>query len=225
MALSPLDVLKKVPLFATMREGDITAFAELVRERTYPKGSVIVFEDDPGDALYLVASGQVKVVLIGEDGREVILSVLGEGSFFGEMSLIDDQPRSATVIAMTDAAVLVLRREDFQSRLRNSPEVGIALLRELSRRLRRADEKIGSLVLLDVNGRVADLILRFADEEDGTKVTKKITHHVIAQMIGSSRETVSRTMRDFVERGLIQVTRKDIAILNRPLLERAAGRS
>ena len=225
MPLTPLEVLRKVPLFATMREGDINAFAELVRERTYPKGSVIVFEDDPGDALYLVSAGQVKVVLIGEDGREVILSVLGEGSFFGEMSLIDDQPRSATVIAMTDAGVLVLRREDFQSRLRSSPEVAIALLRELSRRLRRADEKIGSLVLLDVNGRVADLLLRLAEEEGGDQITKKITHHVIAQMIGSSRETVSRTMRDFVERGLIQVTRKDIAIMNRPLLERAAGRS
>jgi CRP-like cAMP-binding protein len=208
-----------------MREGDILAFAELVRERSFPKGSVIVFEDDPGDALYLVAKGQVKVVLIGEDGREVILSVLGEGNFFGEMSLIDEKPRSATVIAMVDSAVLVLRREDFQARLRTSPEIAIALLRELSRRLRRADEKIGSLVLLDVSGRLADLILRLAEEEGGDRITKKLTHNVLAQMIGSSRETVSRTMRDFTERELVQVTRKEITILNRPLLERAARRS
>jgi len=207
-----------------MREGDILAFAELVRERSFPKGSVIVFEDDPGDALYLVAKGQVKVVLIGEDGREVILSVLGEGNFFGEMSLIDEKPRSATVIAMVDSVVLVLRREDFQARLRTSPEIAIALLRELSRRLRRADEKIGSLVLLDVNGRLADLLLRLAEEEGGDRITKKLTHNVLAQMIGSSRETVSRTMRDFVERELVDVTRKEITILNRPLLERAARR-
>ena len=224
MSISTLDVLRKVPLFATMREGDILAFAELVRERSFPKGSVIVFEDDPGDALYLVARGQVKVVLIGEDGREVILSVLGEGNFFGEMSLIDEKPRSATVIAMVDSIVLVLRREDFQARLRTSPEIAIALLRELSRRLRRADEKIGSLVLLDVNGRLADLILRLAEEEGGDRITKKLTHNVLAQMIGSSRETVSRTMRDFVERELVQVSRKEITILNRPLLERAARR-
>ena len=224
MSISTLDVLRKVPLFATMREGDILAFAELVRERSFPKGSVIVFEDDPGDALYLVARGQVKVVLIGEDGREVILSVLGEGNFFGEMSLIDEKPRSATVIAMVDSVVLVLRREDFQARLRTSPEIAIALLRELSRRLRRADEKIGSLVLLDVNGRLADLILRLAEEEGGDRITKKLTHNVLAQMIGSSRETVSRTMRDFVERELVQVSRKEITILNRPLLERAARR-
>jgi CRP/FNR family cyclic AMP-dependent transcriptional regulator len=224
VTISTLDVLRKVPLFATMREGDILAFAELVRERSFPKGSVIVFEDDPGDALYLVARGQVKVVLIGEDGREVILSVLGEGNFFGEMSLIDEKPRSATVIAMVDSVVLVLRREDFQARLRTSPEIAIALLRELSRRLRRADEKIGSLVLLDVNGRLADLILRLAEEEGGDRITKKLTHNVLAQMIGSSRETVSRTMRDFVERDLVQVSRKEITILNRPLLERAARR-
>jgi CRP-like cAMP-binding protein len=224
VAISTLDVLRKVPLFATMREGDILAFAELVRERSFPKGSVIVFEDDPGDALYLVARGQVKVVLIGEDGREVILSVLGEGNFFGEMSLIDEKPRSATVIAMVDSIVLVLRREDFQTRLRTSPEIAIALLRELSRRLRRADEKIGSLVLLDVNGRLADLLLRLAEEEAGDRITKKLTHNVLAQMIGSSRETVSRTMRDFIERELVDVTRKEITILNRPLLERAARR-
>jgi CRP/FNR family cyclic AMP-dependent transcriptional regulator len=224
VTISTLEVLRKVPLFATMREGDILAFAELVRERSFPKGSVIVFEDDPGDALYLVARGQVKVVLIGEDGREVILSVLGEGNFFGEMSLIDEKPRSATVIAMVDSVVLVLRREDFQARLRTSPEIAIALLRELSRRLRRADEKIGSLVLLDVNGRLADLILRLAEEEGGDRITKKLTHNVLAQMIGSSRETVSRTMRDFIERDLVQVSRKEITILNRPLLERAARR-
>jgi CRP-like cAMP-binding protein len=223
--LPPLEVLKKVPLFASLPDQELAAFAELVRERSYPRGSVILFEDDQGDSLFLLADGQVKVVLIGEDGREVILSVLREGSFFGEMALLDDQPRSAHVIAMEDSSLLVLRREDFQARLRQSPEVAIALLRELAGRLRRADEKIGGLVLLDVNGRVADLLLRMADEEGGIHITRKITHHVIAQMIGSSRETVSRTMRDFVDKGWIQVGRKDIQLINRAALEQSAGRS
>ncbi len=225
MALSPLDVIRRVPLFESLPETELAHFAELTREKTYPKGSVILFENDRGDSLFLVASGQVKVVLIGEDGREVILSVLGSGSFFGEMALIDDSPRSAHVIAMEDSTLLVLRREDFQQRLRSSPEVAIGLLRELSRRLRRADEKIGSLVLLDVNGRVADLLLRAAAEEGGDLIRRKLTHHTIAQMIGSSRETVSRTMRDFVERGFITVTRKDITLMDRPALLSAAGRS
>jgi len=193
-----MEVLRKVPLFSGLGEADLTAFADLTRERSYPKGSVIVFEDDPGDALFLVAAGQVKVVLIAEDGREVILSVLGEGSFFGEMAVIDEEPRSAHVIAMDDSSLLVLRR---------------------------ADEKIGSLVLLDVNGRVAHLLLRMAEDEGGDRITRKLTHHTIAQMIGSSRETVSRTMRNLVERGIIQVTRKDITLKDRRSLMLAARRS
>lgn len=225
MPLSPIEVLRKVPLFSGLPETDLSAFADLTRERSYPKGSVIVFEDDPGDSLYLVAGGQVKVVLIAEDGREVILSVLGEGSFFGEMAVIDEEPRSAHVIAMDDSNLLVLRREDFHARLRQSPEVAIALLKEISRRLRRADEKIGSLVLLDVNGRVAHLLLRMAEDEGGDRITRKLTHHTIAQMIGSSRETVSRTMRALVDRGVLEVSRRQIVLKDRRHLLLAARRS
>lgn len=225
MTLATVDVLRKVPLFASLTDADLHAFADLCRERSYPRGSVIVFEDDPGDAMYLVASGQVKVVLIAEDGREVILSVLGEGAVFGEMSVIDAEPRSAHVIAMEDSTLFVLRREDFQNRLRLSPEVGIALLKELSRRLRRADEKIANLVLLDVNGRVASLLLRMAEEEGGDRITQRLTHHTIAQMIGSSRETVSRTMRALVDRGVLEVSRRQIILKDRPHLLLAARRS
>lgn len=225
MAVPPIAILQKVPLFQSLPEAEVAPFGELMRERSYPKGSVILFEDDPGDALYVVASGQVKVVLIGEDGREVILSVLGEGTFFGEMALLDDEPRSAHVIAMEDSVVLALRREDFRARLRTSPEVAIALLRELSRRLRRADDQIGSLVLLDVNGRVAELLVRLATDEGGDKITRKLTHATIAQMIGSSRETVSRTMRELQDRGLVAVTRQDITLTDRPGLAALSRRS
>jgi CRP-like cAMP-binding protein len=223
--MSAAVVLQNVPLFSQLAAPELQRVVDVARERAYPKNSVILFEDDPGDALYVVAQGQVKVVLIGEDGREVILSVLGPGEFFGEMALIDDEPRSAHVIAMEDSALLVLRREDFQGILRQSPGLGLALLRELSRRLRRVDEKVGSLVLLDVNGRVAQLLLDLADEEDGARITRRLTHHTIAQMIGSSRETVSRTMRELVDKGLIQVSRRDIVIRDRSTLEAAAGRS
>ncbi len=218
-------VIEKVPLFGQLGPADLQRVMELARERTYPKNSVILFEDDPGDALFVVATGQVKVVLIGEDGREVILSVLGEGEFFGEMALIDDEPRSAHVIAMEDSTLVVLRREDFQSILMQVPAIALALLKELSRRLRRVDEKVGSLVLLDVNGRVAQLLLELADEEGGERITRRLTHHTIAQMIGSSRETVSRTMRELVDKGLVHISRKDITIKDRAALEAAAGRS
>ena len=217
-------VLQKVPLFSQLAPADLQRVLDLAREKAYPKNSVILFEDDPGDALFVVASGQVKVVLIGEDGREVILSVLGEGQFFGEMSLIDDEPRSAHVIAMEDSNLVVLRREDFESILLQTPLIAVALLKELTRRLRQADEKVGSLVLLDVHGRVARLMLEMADEEGGERITRRLTHHTIAQMIGSSRETVSRTMRDLVDKGHIAVSRKDIVIRDRQALEQAAGR-
>jgi CRP/FNR family cyclic AMP-dependent transcriptional regulator len=221
--MSPTDVLKRVPLFSDLSEAELARFAEVTREREYPKNSVILFEDDPGDALYIVSTGQVKVVLIGEDGREVILSVLGDGDFFGEMSLIDDEPRSAHVIAMKDSQLLVLRRDDFQSRLEEQPKIALKLLRVLVQRLRRADEKIGGLVLLDVNGRVAQLLLDLAEESGGPRITRRLTHHTIAQMIGSSRETVSRAMRELVERGTIDVSRREITIKNSDALKSMTG--
>ncbi|HLQ23196.1 MAG TPA: Crp/Fnr family transcriptional regulator [Gemmatimonadales bacterium] len=224
MPQAPIDVLRRVPLFESLSEADLQSFAELVRERSYPRGSVIVFEEDPGDALYVVAAGQVKVVLVAEDGREVILSVLGPGSFFGEMAILDEGPRSAHVIAMEESNLLILRRDDFHARLRAMPEVAISLLKEISRRLRRADEKIGSLVLLDVNGRLAHLLLRLADEERGDRITRRLTHHTIAQMIGSSRETVSRAMRGLVGRNVIEVTRTDILLRDRGALRAALRR-
>jgi CRP-like cAMP-binding protein len=223
--VSVTDILRKVPLFGQLAPPDLDRVAEIARERSYPRNSVILFEDDPGDALYVVALGQVKVVLIGEDGREVILSVMGEGEFFGEMALIDDEPRSAHVIAMEDSSLLVIRREDFQDLLKQTPGIGLVLLRELSRRLRRVDEKVGSLVLLDVNGRVAQLLLDLADEAGSDRITRRLTHHTIAQMIGSSRETVSRTMRELVDKGSITVSRREIQIRDRAALESSAGRS
>ena len=225
LRVSATDVLQKVPLFSQLSPPDLQRVVEVARDRAYPKNSVILFEDDPGDALYVVGKGQVKVVLIGEDGREVILSVLGEGEFFGEMALIDDEPRSAHVIAMEDSTLYVLRREDFQGILEHSPGIGLALLKELSRRLRRVDEKVGSLVLLDVNGRVAQLLLDLADEAGSDRITRRLTHHTIAQMIGSSRETVSRTMRELVEKGYIEISRREILIRDRAALEASAGRS
>lgn len=223
--MSIVPILQRVPLFSQLGAAELQRVVDVARERSYPKNSVILFEDDPGDALYVVATGQVKVVLIGEDGREVILSVMGPGEFFGEMSLLDDEPRSAHVIAMEDSALAVLRREDFESLLTQTPQIALALLREMSRRLRRADEKVGSLVLLDVQGRVARLLLDMASEEGGERITRRLTHHTIAQMIGSSRETVSRTMRDLADKGLIAVQRRDIVIRDRVALESSAGRA
>ena len=216
------DFLHTVPLFSSLDAEELQRFSELTREKFYPKGSVILFEDDPGDSLHIVRQGRVKVVLVGEDGREVILAVLGIGEHFGELSLIDDQPRSAHVIAMEDSTLLVLRRDDFRRRVDANPAVAWAMLVELSRRLRRADGKIGGLVLLDVPGRIARLLLDFSDEARGGAIDKPLTHQTIAHMIGASRETVSRTMRDFQTQGWINVERRRISVADRVALKRAA---
>jgi len=220
MTTQTADFLATIPLFSGLPAEELERFAELTRERSYPKGSVILFQDDPGDSLFVLRDGRVKVVLIGEDGREVILGVLEPGAHFGELALIDDQPRSAHVIAMEDAQLLVLRREDFKRRVEANPTVAWALLTELSRRLRRADVKIGGLVLLDVPGRIARLLLDLSAESGSEQIEKPLTHQTIAQMIGASRETVSRAMKEFQDAGLIRVERRKISIGDREALEK-----
>ncbi|HKP15938.1 MAG TPA: Crp/Fnr family transcriptional regulator [Gemmatimonadaceae bacterium] len=222
MTAPTADFLASVPMFSGLQRDELLKFAELTRERTYPKGSVILFQGDPGDSLYVLRQGRAKVVLIGEDGREVILGVLEPGAHFGELALIDDQPRSAHVIAMEDSQLLILRREDFRRRVEANPSVAWALLTELSRRLRRADQKIGGLVLLDVPGRISRLLLDLSSESSNGTIEKPLTHQTIAQMIGASRETVSRAMKDFQEEGLIRVERRRIAVANRDALEKRA---
>jgi CRP-like cAMP-binding protein len=220
--MNTVEFLTTVPLFAGIDPAELAQLADVTREKQYPKGSVIVFEDDPGDALFIVREGRVKVVLVSEDGREVILGVLGVGEHFGELSLIDEQPRSAHVIAMEDSTLLVLRRDDFKRRVEQTPQLAWALLVELSRRLRRADGKIGGLVLLDVPGRIARLLLDAAADAGTDTIEKPLTHQTIAQMIGASRETVSRAMSEFQEGGLITVARRRITVANRQALEQRA---
>jgi len=216
------DFLNTVPLFSGLNREELESLAELTRERTHPRGSVILFENDPGDSLFVVRSGRVKVVLIGEDGREVILGVLGVGQHFGELALIDEQPRSAHVIAMEDANLIVLRREDFRKKVESAPSIAWSLLLELSKRLRRADDKIGGLVLLDVPGRIARLLLDLSEESGTDQIEKSLTHQTIAQMIGASRETVSRAMKEFQDAGWINVERRRISLANRQALEQRA---
>src|SRR5919112_1917084 len=216
------DFLATVPLLSRIDAAELQRLAALTRERHYTKGSVILFENDPGDALFIVRQGRVKVVLVGEDGREVILGVLGPGEYFGELSLIDEQPRSAHVIAMEDSVLLALRSDDFRRRVEATPAMAWAMLLELSRRLRRADNKIGALALLDVPGRIARLLLDAAAEAGSDRLAKPLTHQTIAQMIGASRETVSRAMVEFQESGWIAVERRMIRLVDRPALEKRA---
>jgi CRP/FNR family cyclic AMP-dependent transcriptional regulator len=217
-----METLRSIPLFSLIRESDIWRIREATVSRSYPKDSVILFEGEAGEALYVVLAGRVKIVYTAEDGREVILGTREKGDFFGETALLDEQPNPAHVIAMQDSELLILRREEFRRCMAEIPAMSLGLLRHLSRRLRHADDQIRGLVLLDVRGRVARLLVEMADRNDGVSVPKGITHNVIAQMVGASRETVSRTLRELTISGLLSVTGRRISIANRPALAAAA---
>ena len=221
MTISHLEILRTVPILAGVPESDLVALARATQERSYPSGKTILRQSTPGDAMYIVAEGRVKVVLIGSDGREVILSVLGPGAIFGEMSLLDDEPRSAHVVAMTPCRIITLYRGAFRERLRASPELSLAMLAAMSSRLRRADERIRALSLLDVNGRVAHLLLQQSTDAGSDTFPRRLTHQNMAELIGASRETVSRTLRHLTDRSVIEIGRRTITILDRPALEAA----
>lgn len=215
--------LRSVPLFSQLRDSDLELLAPLFTERRYERNRVIRFAHDPCDFFAIVLEGQVKVMLIAEDGREVVLSLVRTGDFFGEMTLLDDEPYAASVIAMEDTRLLVLRRDELRRAIRDLPDMSFGLLRALCGRLLEADHKIGGLMLLDVSGRVAHLLLDLESRTEDGLIRDLPTHQVIAQMVGSSRETVSRTISAMSTKGLIEVTSAGTRLTNREALESEAG--
>jgi CRP/FNR family cyclic AMP-dependent transcriptional regulator len=212
-----IEVLKKVSLFADTPDEELARLSSLLEERMIPKDVAIVSRDDTGDSMFIIAKGRVKVAIHGDNGREVILNILKVGDFFGEMSLLDDLPRSANVVAAEDAIVVVLRREQFHDHIRQAPETALNVMRELSRRLRRADELISNLALLDVYSRVAHIMIDIAkrdgeEVEEGILIRERPTQQDIASMIGTSRETVSRVLGEFARRGFVEMRGREILL-------------
>jgi CRP-like cAMP-binding protein len=168
--------------------------------------------------------GRIKVTILGDDGREIILSMLGPGDFFGEMALLDNEPRSATAIAVEESELLSLHRTDFQGVIGDNPAISAALIKVLSARLRRANHQISTLALLDVYGRVARVILDMAREEgrrlkDGRIAFRRATHQEIANRIGTTRETVTRMLKDLERQGLVKIEGRELVL--QPGFERA----
>jgi len=211
-------LLQSVSIFADLDAGSVGALERLAELRDYPAGAVIVSQEDRGEALFVLVKGKAKVVLYGDSGREIILSIFkAPGDFFGEMSLLDDEPRSATVIADEPSRLLVLSRRDFQAHIERHPRTALRVLQELSRRLRRADAVIGNLALLDVYGRLAGKLRELAaaegeDTADGVLVRQRPTQAEIAAMIGTSRETVSRALSEFARRGWLSMSGKRLLL-------------
>jgi len=206
-------VLKAVPLFASFPEDQLRVLTTVVTRRSAPRSTTIMAGGDATDSLYIVLSGRLKVMMSDSEGKEVILSILGPGEYFGEMGLIDDEPRSASVVTIEACELLSLAKRDFRNRLAENFEMATAVMRGLVRRLREADRKIGSLALLDVYGRVARLLLDMAENVNGEKiVTKRLPKQDIAKMIGASREMVSRVMKDLQMGGYIEVRGSTIVL-------------
>jgi CRP/FNR family cyclic AMP-dependent transcriptional regulator len=206
-------VLKAVPLFASFPEDQLRMLTSVVTRRSLPRSTTVMASGDPTDSLYIVLSGRLKVMMSDAEGKEVILSILGPGEFFGEMGLIDDAPRSASVVSIEACELLSIAKRDFKKCLAENFEMAQAVMRGLVRRLRDADRKIGSLALLDVYGRVARLLLDMSEMVDGEKiVTKRLPKQDIAKMIGASREMVSRVMKDLQMGGYIEVRGSNIVL-------------
>jgi CRP/FNR family transcriptional regulator, cyclic AMP receptor protein len=199
-------LLRNVPLFSVLTESQLAVLTSVVNRKSFPRATTIMAAGDATDSLYVVISGRLKVLMSDDEGREVILSMLGPNEYFGEMGLIDDSPRSASVVTLESCELLVLSKRDFRKCLSENFEMAMTVMRGLVKRLREADKKIGSLALMDVYGRVARLLLEMSETVDGQHVvTRKVAKQDIAKMIGASREMVSRVMKDLQVGGYIDV--------------------
>ncbi|RJL22008.1 Crp/Fnr family transcriptional regulator [Bailinhaonella thermotolerans] len=221
------DVLGKAPLFAALDRESAAALRAGVSEMNLPKGRTLFREGDSGDRLYVVLEGKIKLVRTSVDGRENLLSVLGPGEMFGELSLFDPRPRTATAVALTDVRLAGLGHDDLRPWLTGRPEVALHLLRALAQRLRRTNDVMADLVFTDVPGRVAKALLDLAERfgrqsESGLLVHHDLTQEELAQLVGASRETVNKALADFAQRGWLRIEAKAVVILD---VERLYNRS
>ncbi len=212
-------ILQQIPLFSSLKTEELEAISKVTLNKNFPKDKIILLEDEEGDTLFIIIKGKVKVTTFSENGKEVIFSLLGEGDFFGDMSLLDGKPRSASVISMEDSELQLIRRAEFYRLLEEHPRIALKLLEELASRLRKADERIESLALLDVTGRIAGILLQLAGERGVTSYKKVLiksrpTHQELANMVGTTRETVTRVLNQLEHKKYIKMSGKDVTIFN-----------
>ncbi|MFC3520613.1 Crp/Fnr family transcriptional regulator [Streptomonospora nanhaiensis] len=221
------EVLRKAPLFEALDEEGAAALRASVSEVRLGRGQTLFSEGDEGDRLYVILSGKMKLTRAAVDGRENLLSVLGPGEMFGELSLFDPRPRTASAVAVTDAVLAGLGHDDLRPFLAQQPQVSLQLLKALASRLRRTNDVMSDLVFTDVPGRVAgqllDLAERFGKEgEDGLHVHHDLTQEELAQLVGASRETVNKALAEFALRGWLRIEAKAVVLLDVERMRRRA---
>lgn len=221
------DPLEQAPLFVGLdEEGTAALRASMTRVRL-GRSRTLFSEGDEGDRLYVVIDGKMKLTRTASDGRENLLAVTGPGEMFGELSLFDPRPRTASAVAVTDVVLAGLGHDDMRGWLKGRPEVASHLLRAMARRLRRTNDILADLVFTDVPGRVAKALLDLSDRfgqqrDEGVHVHHDLTQEELAQLVGASRETVNKALADFAGRGWLRIEARAVVLLDVDRLERRA---
>ena len=222
--------LRQIGLFDGLSDRDLRELESVVRERSFRKNEVIFHAQEPGNALFVIKRGRVKISMDDRSGKETILRILEAGDFFGEMSLLDGEPRSATVSSLEPCQALILSRDQFLQFIPRHPQVVLKMLTALSRRLRKADEKISRLVFADAYEKVASVLLDIIEERKiplniGTEIPLSLTRQDLAELAGLSRETLTRVIADFQRAGLVRIEGRRVSVVNPAKLKREATRS
>ena len=221
------EVLRKAGLFQGVDPEDAEALAEQFEIFEAPRGTILFHEGEPGDSLYIVLGGKVKLGRRSSDGRENLVAIMGPADQFGELSIFDPGPRTATATVVTDARLARLPKPALQKWVQERPQIAMQLLRVVARRLRRTNTMLADLIFVDVPGRVAKQLLQLAQRfgtVDGCqlRVTHDLTQEELAQLVGASRETVNKALADFAQRGWLRLEGKSVVILDRERLSRRA---
>ena len=223
-----IDFLKSVNIFSDLSDSELKSIQELCKTRKYPKNSMIILEEEMGDVVFIVMSGTVKITRVNDEGKEVILAMLGSGEVFGEMAILDGESRSANALSQENCEVVTINREDFLNLLKTNNKVALNLMTEFAIRLRKSDQQIEALSLDDAEHRIGVSILNLAEElgviRQGVVTVDNLPYQQdIANMAGTSRETVSRVMKTFEDRGLITKTGHKLSIPDYAFFKRIFG--
>ena len=208
-----MNMLENVPLFSGLSEAALTEIEQHSSVKSFKKNAIVINQDDESYSLYVILSGAVKVFISAEDGREAVLNHQTAGDYFGDLALIDRQPRVASVMTTEPSRFMIISREEFMACLSKNPEIAINLIKPMTSRMRMLARNVSNLALLDVYGRVARVLLEQAEgQEDGEMITPKMTQQEIADMVGASRAMVSRILKDLKAGGYISIDKKRITI-------------
>jgi len=210
--------LKQVPLFADLADEEIRELMTVARRRAFRAGEIIFHREDPGQVLYVIKEGKVKICLISPDGQEMTLTILGKGEYFGEFALLDGLPRSTDAIASERVECYTLQRTDFHNAIMKNPKIAIQAMEVLSKRLRNTNQMVEDLIFLDVYGRVAKKLVELADahgakaEDGGIRIEMRLTQQELASMVGASRESVNKVMGYFTDKNFISTDKHRITL-------------